>query len=89
MDIALKKILILKKFEATKEKKKQKEYENALIENINTVKFQLESVESRYNILSDDNLIEALIFEENALKAKYDYLIGVAKSRNVQSDKIF
>lgn len=60
--------------------------ESELIADINEVKERLISVESRYNITMDEDLLESLIFEENALKARYEYLIKVAKMKGIKSE---
>ncbi len=88
MELLLKKNELLEKIRTQKEKKKQTEFNKNLVKAIEEVKLQIESVESRFNLLSDSDLVESMIFEERALKARYTYLMGVAKEKNVFSDTI-
>ncbi len=62
---------------------REQEYNKKVIEDIRDVKMSLECVESRYNLTSDSDLVESLIYEERALKAKYAYLLRLAKTNGV------
>ena len=57
-----------------------------LVTSIKEVKEKLAIVSEHYNIAEDNDLVEALIYEEKSLKARYDYLIKQCKT--VHCDKI-
>ncbi len=86
MEILLSRIPLIKKFAIDKEEKKEKEYNQALINDIEEIKRQIESVQTRFDMLSDGNLVEATIYEERALKARYAYLLYLARERKVYSE---
>lgn len=86
MEILLNKIPLIKKFAVDKEEKKIKEYNKSLINDIEEVKRLLDSVQTRFDMLSDSNLVEATIYEERALKARYAYLMYLAREKNVYSE---
>ena len=59
--------------------KKKKGEESELIEEIRETQRQLENVEKCFSHVSDDNLIDACIFEREALCARHRYLISKAR----------
>ncbi len=64
--------LILKK--TTQNDKRDK-----ILEEIRLVKIQLQNVSVRFELESDSDLVEATIYEMESLKAKYRYLMKLAK----------
>lgn len=50
---------------------------------------QLNELESIFNFVVEDELIESYIYEQNALKAKQNYLIRLAKEKNIRLTNIF
>lgn len=62
--------------------------EEQLIEDIRTVAQQLELVKTRFEFESDEDLVEACIYEIQALTARYRYLIRTAKEQKMKSTDI-
>lgn len=89
MKLTERKEAFLQKLKDMEIRKREYDYNVNLIENINMVKKQIESCKQRFNLLSDDNLVESLIYEERALYARYAYLIELAKSKSICSEKIY
>ncbi len=72
----------------TRQEEKAKAFESTrfgkeLIKDIIEVKKQIQDAHTKFNMVSEDDLVEAAIYEERALKAKYSYLISIAKENNV------
>lgn len=88
MEILLKKTSILDKIRLIKERKKEKEYNEKIINNIIDIKKQIESAQSRFNLFCDSDLIESAIYEEKALQARYAYLMTLARKNKVYSEMI-
>lgn len=59
-----------------------------LLSEIRDVKRDMEVVEARFNALSDEDLTEASIYELLALRARYRYLIKVARAAQIRSADI-
>ncbi|MDR1734094.1 MAG: YaaL family protein [Oscillospiraceae bacterium] len=55
-----------------------------LIEEIRDCCRQMDNVVSLFELESDDDLIEAAIYQMNALKARYAYLTKQARERNMR-----
>lgn len=70
MDNALKRVLF-----------KPEEQPDEMREAIREVCHQLDCVQSRFEMETDSDMIEACIFEMESLRARYRYLIRLAKSR--------
>ena len=62
---------------------------DTIIEEIKEVKNQLEEVEAKFNLISDSDLIDALIFEQRSLEARYTYLLRIAKGRGIKNEKSY
>lgn len=58
--------------------------EAVLIREMADVKMRLESCLSNYDALLDDDLIDASIYEMEALQAKYRYLLKRAKDKKLR-----
>ena len=50
-----------------------------IMEDIRLVKSQLQNASVRFELESDDDLVEAIIYEMESLKAKYRYLMKTAR----------
>jgi len=88
MEVLENRFPFLLKLKNKSEKKKIAEYNKEILNDIHDVKNQLEAVEKKYNLFCDADLVESLIFEERALKAKYAYLLRLAKTKGVTNQKI-
>lgn len=62
--------------------KSEIEAEN-IVHNIDDVLDKIKTAKIKFNTLTDNNLIEAAIFEIKSLEARYKYLIEEAKSKNI------
>ena len=54
-----------------------------IIEDITYVCSRLRSIRASYDMVCEDELVEAMIYEEKALLSKYSYLLRVAKERSL------
>ena len=70
MESALKRVLF-----------KSEEPTDEMREAIREVCHQLDCVQSRFEMETDSDMIESCIFEMESLRARYRYLIRLAKSR--------
>ncbi|PWM37308.1 MAG: DUF2508 domain-containing protein [Clostridiales bacterium] len=50
-----------------------------ILEDIDEVLRQLRESSARFDLVCDDDLLESIIYEQNALMARYRYLIKLAK----------
>lgn len=50
---------------------------------IERVMLRLDVVRNQFDYVDDEDLIEALIYEENGLMSRYRYLIKYAKANNI------
>lgn len=58
----------------------QKElYKKQLLHDINYITERLTQIQESYDLVYESELIDAIIYEEKALKAKYAYLLRLAK----------
>ena len=64
------------------EKRKEVGEDLAVIRNeLKQTASDIERAESRFNFLTDENLIEAQIYELRALKARYSYYLKLAREK--------
>ena len=81
MDTALK-LFTLERTKKTEAKSNETE---KLIEDIRNVCRMLDSAYNRFQFEKDDDLVEATIYEMEALKARYRYLIRLAKENQIEN----
>ena len=60
--------------------------EQKLLNEIREVCRKIETAYENFGYEQDDDLVEAAIYEIEALKARYRYLLRLAKSQNVTSE---
>jgi len=65
------------------EKESDAEYARKLSDEISEIKHQLNEIENAFNLVVESELIEAYIYEQRSLKAKLNYLIRLAKEKNI------
>ena len=58
-------------------------YEN-LLEEMEEAKKEINAARSMFDNVSDETLIEVAIYSENVARKRYDYLLSIAKSMDVQ-----
>lgn len=75
----------VKMFSLDRNKKAEEKNDRSseLIEDIRSICRMLDSAYSRFQYEEDDDLLEATIYEMEALKARYRYLIRKAKENNI------
>lgn len=59
------------------------EISEKLREDLNEVSTRLRDLEENFNCIRDDELIDAVIYEQQALMSRYRYLIRLAKENNI------
>lgn len=69
---------------AKKEQNNNREqYKKQLLSDIDRVTARLLQTEQIFNLIADDDLIEALIYEEKSLQSRYAYLLRLARQDNI------
>lgn len=59
-------------------------FRKQLFEELDFVTERLSRIRESYDMIDEPELVDALIYEELAMRARYDYLIRTAKERNVK-----
>lgn len=72
-----------------KEKEEQKELSNKIASEMEEILLQIKETETKYNLTSDSDLIDALIYEELSLRARYSYLLRLAKENRLKYEGNF
>ena len=68
-------------------KKNTNEDDEQLISEIHRLSEALTLAYERFELHSDKDLVEATIYEIEALKARYRYMLALAKQRNLKSSE--
>lgn len=71
------------------EKESDAEYARKLSDEIAEIKHQLNEIENAFNLVVENELIEAFIYEQRSLKAKLNYLIRLAKEKNIRYPELY
>lgn len=61
----------------------EKDFRRQLFEDMDYVKRRLEQIRESFDMTAEPELVEALIYEELAMKSRYDYLLRVAKENKI------
>ncbi|MCH5201173.1 MAG: DUF2508 family protein [Oscillospiraceae bacterium] len=69
---------MLKNMEATEN--------SGLIEELERIADQVKANEQLFNMMTDDEMIEAAIFEQRSLQARYAYLLKIAREKGIKID---
>lgn len=59
-------------------------FRKQLFEELDLVTMRLSQIRESYDMTDEPELVDALIYEELAMRARYDYLIRTAKERNIK-----
>jgi len=59
-----------------------------LLEDMREVRRQLDAVQSFFAMESDEDLLDAAIYQREALHARYRYLLRLAKETGVRSEQL-
>ena len=62
----------------------EEELRRQLLEDLDFVSNRLERIRESYDMTAEPELVDALIYEEKALRSRFDYLIRVAKEKNIK-----
>jgi len=78
------KMNFIRTYLAKKEQDNSREqYKKQLLSDIDRVTARLLQTEQIFNLIADDDLIEALIYEEKSLQSRYAYLLRLARQDNI------
>lgn len=69
---------------AWKTKEAEDTFSQNIINELSDISKRMKELTEKYNLISDDDLIEAFIYEELALKSRYSYLLRLAKVNHIQ-----
>lgn len=75
------KMIVIEKFNKKSEAQQQNE---EIISEIYRLSQALERAYQRFELQSDSNLVDATIFEIEAIKARYRYMLCLAKEKNIR-----
>ena len=70
-------------FDYDKTKGEEISPEQRLLQDIRRVCRMIDDAYARFQMQADDDLVEASIYEIEALKARYRYLLRLAKTQNI------
>lgn len=63
--------------------KDEQEFRRQLLADLDFVSQRLERIRESYDMTAEPELVDALIYEEKALRSRFDYLIRTAKEKNI------
>lgn len=71
-----------------KKETKEATEKSALVEEIAAISDLIAGNEQRFNMATDEQLIEAMIYEQRALQSRYAYLLKLAKEKGIKIEYI-
>lgn len=71
-------------FAEKKESREDTDFKSRLLEDLEYVTERLERIRESYDMTSEPEMVESLIYEERAMQARFDYLIRIAKEKNIK-----
>lgn len=71
-------------FAEKKENQEETDFKNRLLEDLEYVTERLERIRESYDMTSEPEMVDSLIYEERAMKSRLDYLIRIAKEKNIK-----
>lgn len=71
-----------------KKEPKEAAEKSALVEEIAAISDLIANNEQRFNMATDEQLIEAMIYEQRALQSRYAYLLKLAKENGIKIEYI-
>jgi len=63
---------------------RDEEFKRQLIEELDYVTNRLRQIRESFDMTGEPELVDALIYEELAMRARYDYLIRIAKEKKIK-----
>lgn len=67
-----------------KEKDKAEREQAEIIEELETIKSRIDANEAMFNLASDEEIIDAMIYEQKSLHSRYAYLLKIAKEKGIK-----
>ena len=67
----------------SREEKSERIVRERILNEITLITNRLSQIETSFNLISDNDLIEAAIFEERSLKSRYAFLLRLAKEHKI------
>lgn len=64
--------------------REEEEFKRQILEDIDFVTERLRQIRESFDMTAEPELVDALIYEELAMKARFDYLVKTAKERNIK-----
>ncbi len=74
----------MKLFEEKRNRAEEDDLKERILDDLEYVTNRLERIRESYDMTSEPEMVESLIYEEKAMKARFDYLIRIAKERNIK-----
>lgn len=62
----------------------EEEFRKQILEDLDFVSQRLAQIQESYDMTAEPELVDALIYEEKALRSRFDYLIRIAKEKNIK-----
>lgn len=84
VNIHIKDILHIMPREEREKAEEEKRERSQLMEDIDYTVARLAQIQESFDLVSDGDLVESMIYEELALKARYAYLLRQAKEKKIQ-----
>lgn len=69
---------------ADKRESENDDFKKRLLGDLEYVTERLERIRESYDMTAEPEMVESLIYEERAMQARFDYLIRIAKERNIK-----
>lgn len=69
-----------------KEKDRAGREQAEIIEELETIKNRIDANETMFNLASEEEIIDAMIYEQKSLHSRYAYLLKVAKEKGIKID---
>ena len=69
-----------------KEKGKADREQTEIIRELELIQNRIDANETMFNLASDEEIIDAMIYEQKSLHSRYAYLLKVAKEKGIRID---
>lgn len=69
---------------AQNESSEEADFKARLLDDLEYVTNRLARIRESYDMTSEPEMVESLIYEEKAMNARFDYLIRIARERNIK-----
>lgn len=67
-------------------KNKETTENSGLIQELERITEQFRANEQLFNMMTDDEMIEAVIYEQRALQSRYAHLLKIAREKGIRID---